>query len=97
MKSLFNYILLILVVIVAAILSRFIGNSDYLLAQSSGGNPYRFYCPYNKLPYTSPTFPYKGSQFDPAKRVPFSNNFPYPKQYPPCPCIDPAIDSLLLN
>ena len=58
MKTRFTPILLILFIIAAAILSRFIGGSDYLLAQSSGiyGYAYKFfYCPYNKTPYTDPT------------------------------------------
>jgi hypothetical protein len=87
-------ILLILVIVAAAILSRFIGGSDYLLAQSNGGYLYKFfYCPYNKKPYTVYPNLYPGY---PTMRVQTPYAYPLPKQYP-CPCTVPAIDPLLLE
>ena len=96
MKTRFTLILLILVIIAAAILSRFVGGSDYLFAQSNGvyGYAYKFfYCPYNKKPYTTYPNLYPGY---PSKRFPYPSAYPYPKQYP-CPCTVPGIDSLLLD
>ncbi|HAY22260.1 MAG TPA: hypothetical protein DCY27_08850 [Desulfobacterales bacterium] len=98
MKTRFTPILLILAIIVAAILSRFIGGSDYILAQTSNLTPYKteykfFYCPFNRLPYTSPTFPYKGY---PSIRIPYPTDAPWLKLYP-CPCTNPAVNSLLLE
>jgi hypothetical protein len=99
-KTRFTPILLILVIIAAAILSRFVGNSDYLYAESSNvyGYAYKFFfCPYNKPPYTNPNYPYpyvyRGY---PTIRVPTPYAYPLPKQYP-CPCSVPAIDPLLLE
>ena len=45
MKTRFTPILVILVIIAAAILSRFVGGSDYLYAQSGGiyGYAYKFF------------------------------------------------------
>ena len=94
MKTRFTPILLILVIIVAAILSRFIGDSNYILAATNGSSAYRFfYCPYNKLPYTSPNFPYPGL---PAIRLPYPTDAPWLKQYP-CPCTSPGINEVLLD
>ena len=79
MKTRFSPILLILVIIAAAILSRFIGDSDYLFAQSTVVWPYGykfFYCPYNRAPYTNPNSPYRIAYTDPNMR------FPYPYAYP---------------
>jgi hypothetical protein len=95
-KTRFTPILLILVIIAAAILSRFIGNSDYLFAQSSGvyGYAYKFFfCPYNKKPYTTYPNLYPGY---PNMRFPYPYAYPLPKLYP-CPCAVPAIDPLLLD
>ena len=101
MKTRFTPILVILVIIAAAILSRFVGDSDYLFAQSSGGYGYGsaykfFYCPYNKAPYTNPNSPYRTAYTAPNRRFPYPYAYPLPKQYP-CPCTTPAIDSLLLD
>ena len=97
MKVRFTPILLILFIIVTAILSRFIGDSDYLLAQTRGGYGYKFfYCPYNKSPYTNPSSPYRNAYTNPSTRFPYPYAYPLPKQYP-CPCTDPAINPLLLN
>jgi hypothetical protein len=94
-KTRFSPILVILVIIAAAILSRFIGDSDYLFAQSNGGYSF-FYCPYNKAPYTNPNSPYRTAYTAPNRRFPYPSAYPLPKQYP-CPCTTPAIDSLLLD
>ena len=94
MKTRFTPILLILVIIAAAILSRFIGDSDYLLAASNSISTYRYYyCPYNKKPFT--TYPYLYPGY-PTKRYPYPYAYPLPKQYP-CPCTIPAINPLLLD
>lgn len=100
MKKRFSPILVILAIIAAAILSRFIGNSDYLLAQSISiysygyGSPYTFfYCPYNKKPYTAYPSLYPGY---PAMRFPYPYAYPLPKQYP-CPCTVPGINEILLD
>lgn len=95
MKTRFTPILLVLVIIVAAILSRFIGDSDYIMAQTSNLTAYKFfYCPYNKAPYRgNPLYPGY-----PTIRYPYP--FPYPPgqyPYPACPCTTPAVDSLLLD
>jgi hypothetical protein len=96
-KTRFSPILVILVIIAAAILSRVIGDSDYLFAQSNGGYGYRFsYCPYNRAPYTNPNSPYRTAYTAPNRRFPYPYAYPLPKQYP-CPCTNPAIDPLLLD
>jgi hypothetical protein len=112
-KTRFTPILLILIIVIAAILSRFIGSSDYLFAQSSSvyGYAYKFfYCPYNKLPFTSPNYPYRDLYRGyPTMRFPspykvYYYTYPPPYQYPPvpfpgppCPCTSPAINPLLLD
>ena len=56
MKTRFTPFLVILFIIAAAIVSRFVGASDYLFAQSGSiyGYAYNFFfCPYNKKPYTT--------------------------------------------
>jgi hypothetical protein len=96
-KTRFSPILVILVIIAAAILSRFVGDSDYLFAQSSGGYGYvaQFsYCPYNRAPYTDPNSPYRTPYTSPNRRFPYPYAYPLPKQYP-CPCTTPAITPLL--
>lgn len=93
MKARFTPILLILVIVAAAILSRFIGGSDYILAATSSvqGYAYRFvFCPYNKKPYTIYPKLYPGY---PGKRFPYPYAYPFPKQYP-CPCVVPALEPL---
>lgn len=93
MKTRFTPILWILFIIAAAIFSRFIGGSDYILAQTSNVVAYRFfYCPYNKLPYTSPNYPIHGL---PSIRIPYPTDAPWLKQYP-CPCSVPDIIPPLL-
>jgi hypothetical protein len=94
-KTRFSPILMILVIIAAAMLSRFVGDSDYLLAQTSGGYGYKFfYCPYNKAPYTNPNSPYRTAYTDPNRRFPSPYKVYLPKQYP-CPCTTPAIGGVL--
>jgi hypothetical protein len=96
-KTRFTPILLILAIIAAAILSRFIGGSDYILAQTSNVIAYRFfYCPYNKLPYTSPNYPYPVLYPGYGTiRYPYPTDAPWLKQYP-CPCSVPDIIPPLL-
>ena len=98
-KMRFTPILVILVIIAAAILSRVVGASDYLQAQSSGIYSYAyqfFFCPYNRAPYTDPTSPYRTAYTAPNRRFPYPYAYPLPKQYP-CPCTTPAVDSLILG
>ena len=94
MKTRFSPILVIMIIIAAAILSRFIGDSDYLFAQTNGGygSAYSFFfCPYNKKPYTTYPTLYPGY---PTMRFPYPYSYPLPKLYP-CPCTTPALDPLL--
>lgn len=112
MKTRFTPFLLILFIIAAAILSRFVGASDYLYAQSGSIYGYTstfFYCPYNKAPYTDPNSPYRTAYTAPNRRFPSPYRvyyYTYPPSYqyppvpfpgPPCPCTTPAVDSLLLG
>jgi hypothetical protein len=100
-KTRFAPFFVILFVMLAAILSRFIGGSDYILAQAIGGYGYGYvykfsYCPYNKPPYTNPSSPYRFPYTDPTIRFAYPYAYPLPKQYP-CPCTIPAFDPLLLE
>jgi hypothetical protein len=94
-KTRFSPIVVILFIIAAAILSRFVGGSDYLLAQPTVASVYKFfYCPYNRPPYTDPNSPYRTPYTNPTIRIPYPYPYPLPKQYP-CPCTTPAITPLL--
>jgi hypothetical protein len=95
-KTRFTPFLLILFIIAAAMLSRFVGDSDYLYAQSNGiyGYAYKFFfCPYNRKPYTTYPNLYPGYA---TIRFPYPYAYPLPKMYP-CPCNTPAVDYLLLD
>jgi hypothetical protein len=95
MKLRFTPILLVIVIVFAAILSRFIGSSDYIFAETRSISGYKsFYCPYNNYLYKGPgapkpPYPYRTY---PTIRIPYP--YPLPKQYP-CPCNTPAINMLL--
>jgi hypothetical protein len=96
MKSRFTPFFLILFIIAAAILSRYVGGSDYLYAQSGGIYSYAykyFFCPYNRKPYTTYPNLYPGY---PSIRFPYPAPYPLPKMYP-CPCTTPALEPLLLD
>lgn len=99
MKTQFTPFVLILFIIAAAILSRFVGASDYLYAQSGGIYNYTstfFYCPYNRAPYTDPNSPYRTAYTSPNRRFPYPYQYPLPKMYP-CPCTTPVVEPLLLE
>ena len=97
METRLRPILLIIAIIVTAMLSRFVGSSDYVLAQTTNLAYKYFYCPYNRAPYTSPNYPYPGAYSGyPSIRVPYPYQYPFPEQYP-CPCSTPAISPLLLD
>jgi len=98
-KTQFTPFVLILFIIAAAILSRFVGASDYLYAQSGGIYNYAstfFYCPYNRAPYTDPNSPYRTAYTSPNRRFPYPYQYPLPKLYP-CPCTTPVVEPLLLE
>jgi hypothetical protein len=91
MKPRLTLILIILAIILTGILSRLMGNSDYILAQTNNLAYKFFYCPYNREPYTNPNYPYQGY---PAIRLPYPYQYPLPQLYP-CPCTTPPVDLLL--
>jgi hypothetical protein len=95
-KTRFTPFFLILFIIAAAFLSRFVGDSDYLYAQTTGIYNYAyqfFFCPYNRKPFTTYPNLYPGY---PTYRIPYPYAYPLPKLYP-CPCTTPAIDTLLMG
>ena len=97
MKIRFTPILLIFAIIVVAFLSRLIGNSEYIFAQTNTMLSYKFsYCPYNRAPYTNPNGPYRNAYTSPNRRFPYPYAYPLPHQYP-CPPADPAVNKLLLD
>jgi hypothetical protein len=95
MKTRLTPILLVLAIILTAMLSRFVGGSDYILAETTNFAYRFFYCPYNRAPYTNPNYRNLYSGY-PAMRFPYPSQYPLPEQYP-CPCTIPPVDSLLLD
>jgi hypothetical protein len=92
MKNWLLRILMVLIIIIVAFLSRIVGNSDTIVAGWANSYGYFFYCPYNNYLYKGPNVPEQFRNY-PNKR------FPYPyrsmlEQYP-CPCNTTGINLLL--
>jgi hypothetical protein len=91
MKARLTSVLLILAIIVTALLTRIMGNSDYILAHATNFAYKFFYCPYNRAPFNSHNYPYNVLYRGyPSMRFPYPYQYPLPKQYP-CPCNVPPL------
>ncbi len=98
MKRLLNYLMLIMFIFVAAVFSRLISSSDFVLPSEVlayiTGKSYYYYCPYNNYVYRKA--PYNQYPYRYPWRA-YSSPYSFYKQMYPCPTCNSPLLELLIN